>query len=187
MIALIGAINLRFSSSLQGIARASTALRLLRSSVALCASGCSVSRKTLNEQRELRTAEVVRDTVVVFRDVAVTDTVREVTTMTVDRTEAGDTVFRSVVTDRERLRDRVAVSDVREKVVVVRDTVFIEKRDSVAQVVVAAGAGVEIDKDGNVTRKVNRLAQTLRWVFAVVVGLVILILVVRFGRKGLLF
>ena len=135
----------------------------------------------------MRTAEVVRDTVVVFRDVAVTDTVREVTTVTVDRTEAGDTVFRSVVTDRERLRDRVAVSDVREKVVVVRDTVFIEKRDSVAQVVVAAGAGVEIDKDGNVTKKVNRLAQTLRWVFAVVVGLVVLILVVRFGRKGLLF
>ena len=155
--------------------------------IALCASGCSVSRKTLNEHRELRTAEVVRDTVVVFRDVAVTDTVREVTTVTVDRTEAGDTVFRSVVTDRERLRDRVAVSDVREKVVVVLDTVFIEKRDSVAQVVVAAGSGVEIDKDGNVTRKVNRLAQTLRWVFAVIVGLVILILVVRFGRKGLLF
>ena len=45
---------------------------------------------------------------------------------------------------------------------------------------VAAGAGVEIDKDGNVTKKVNRLAQTLRWVFAVIVGLVVLILVVRF-------
>ena len=135
----------------------------------------------------MRTAEVVRDTVVVFRDVAVTDTVREVTTVTVDRTEAGDTVFRSVVTDRERLRDRVAVSDVREKVVVVRDTVFIEKRDSVAQVVVAAGAGVEIGADGAVSVGGSRFVAGLRWVFAVIVGLVILILVVRFGRKGLLF
>ena len=50
------------------------------------------------------------------------DTVREVTTVTVmlreplDRTAAPDTVFQSVVTERDRVRDRVAAAAVREKV-----------------------------------------------------------------------
>ena len=43
--ALTVLLDLRSSSSLQGIARASTALRLLRSSVVLCATACSTSRK----------------------------------------------------------------------------------------------------------------------------------------------
>ena len=53
------------------------------------------------------------DNLLLVKRVVALPPVREVTTVTVDRTEAGDTVFRSVVTDRERLRDRVAVSDVR--------------------------------------------------------------------------
>ena len=109
---------------------------------------------------------------VVFRDVAVTDTVREVTTVTIDRTEAGDTVFRSVVTDRERLRDRVAVSDVREKVVVVRDTVFIEKRDSVY---VQTNTGLTND-----TKKKSGFLTYVKWIFALVCAVVVLILVIRF-------
>lgn len=80
---------------------------------------CSASRRSVNS--EVRTAEreglieresvqvsaerlVVRDTV--YRDVAVVvrDTLREVTTVTVQIGASGDTLMRSVVTDRFRGR-----------------------------------------------------------------------------------
>ena len=156
--------------------------------IALCASGCSVSRKTLNEQRELRTAEVVRDTIVLREAVFESDTVREVTTVTVmlreplDRTAAPDTVFRSVVTERDRVRDRVAATAVREKVEVRVDTVYIE-RDSVFKAV-AAGPGAEVGADGAVSVGGSRFVAGLRRAVFLVVAVTVLILVLRFERKG---
>ena len=115
--ALTVLINLRFSSSLQGIARASTALRLLRSSVVLCATAwpkrrlvralgiaiasvallslttsCSVTRKATEvssstvQVSSVETRDTVREQVMV----AVHDTIREVTTITVQTNDAGD-------------------------------------------------------------------------------------------------
>ena len=72
-------------------------------------------------------SDTVREEVMVF----VRDTLRETTVITVDRNEVGDTLFRSVVTDRDRIRDRAAVRDKEEKVVVRTDTVYIQKVDSV--------------------------------------------------------
>ena len=84
----------------------------------------------MRESADLRTTELrsseVRDSVMV----EVRDTVMETTTIVIDRNEAGDTVFTSVVTERDRIRDRDRVRDNHEKTVIRTDTVFIERRDS---------------------------------------------------------
>ena len=105
------------------------------------------------------------------------DTVREVTTITIRENEQGDTIKVVQVTDRERIRnsDRSALQE--KKVEVRVDTVYIEKE--VEKTVAATGPGVEIDKEGNVTKTVNRLAQTLKWIFLVIVAVVALIVVIK--------
>jgi hypothetical protein len=62
--------------------------------------------------------------------VAVHDTIMETTTIVIDRNEAGDTVFTSIVTERDRIRNRDRVRDNHEKTVIRADTVFVERRDS---------------------------------------------------------
>ena len=41
------------------------------------------------------------------------------------------------------------------------------------------GPNVEIDKDGNVTKKVNRVAQTLKWLFLTLVAVIAIIILIR--------
>ena len=53
----------------------------------------------------------------VVQSVEVHDTLREVTTITVDRNDRGDTLRQSIVTDRERVRN---AADIRRKTVDVR-------------------------------------------------------------------
>jgi hypothetical protein len=68
-----------------------------------------------------------RDSVVIeFRD-----TLKEVTTVTVQLNETGDTVKMSTVTDRTRASDRSQLRDKSEKIIVRVDTVYVERRDSV--------------------------------------------------------
>ena len=105
------------------------------------------------------------------------DTVREVTTITIRENEQGDTIKMVQITDRERVRSRDRAALQEKKVEVRVDTVYIEKE--VDKTVAAAGPGVEIDKEGNVTKTVNRLAQTLKWIFLVIVAVVVLIVVVK--------
>ncbi len=150
--------------------------------IALLGSGCSASRvATVRNSEELRVAEVVKDTVVVFREVAVRDTVKEVTTVTVRENEQGDTLRVSTVTDRLVVRDREKASLVKEVVRVERDTVYVEKRDSVFVEKIGAGATRGPDSRG------NAVVRVLKWVFAIVVAVTVLVLVIRFGRKGSLF
>lgn len=59
------------------------------------------------------------------------DTLKEVTTVTVQLNETGDTVKVSTVTDRTRASDRSQLRDKSEKVIVKTDTVYVERRDSV--------------------------------------------------------
>ena len=114
--------------------------------------------------------------------VEVCDTMREVTVITVQLNEVGDTLKQTVITDRTHssTRDRTQVRLTTEKQKVLHDTVYVE-RESDKQTVVAAGSNVEIDKEGNVTRHVNRLAQSLKWIcFA---ALALLIIVIRIFLK----
>ena len=75
--------------------------------------------------------EVTRDTVREEVLVAVHDTIREVTTITVQLGQAGDTVRVAQVTDRDCIRSKADIRSKKEVVRVERDTVYVERRDSV--------------------------------------------------------
>jgi len=96
----------------------------------LCVTGCGSSKNVVRESVDLRTTELrsseARDSV----RVEVRDTVMETTTIVIDRNEAGDTVFTSIVTERDRIRNRDRVRDNHEKTVIRNDTVLVEWRDS---------------------------------------------------------
>ena len=105
------------------------------------------------------------------------DTVREVTTITIDRNDKGDTLKISTVTDRERIR---SMSDVRSKkadVVVKTDTVYIEKDSLVV-------------KNTNCTNPTNgskssrgSIVQGLKWFFFILLAIIALILLIRLLPK----
>lgn len=146
--------------------------------IALLGSGCSASREAVTRSSsELRATEVVRDTVREQVMVAVHDTLREVTVVTVDRTEAGDTLRVAQVTDRFRGRDRAAVAEVKEKIVVRTDTVYVAVRDSTF---------MQSAIGPNGTNRASPVVSSLRWVFWIIVAVIGLVLVLRFGRRGLL-
>lgn len=109
------------------------------------------------------------------------DTVKEVTTIIVRENEVGDTLRMTTVTDRTRASTKDRYHDVKEKVLIKTDTVYVEKQSD-KQTVVAADPNVEIDKDGNVTRRVNRISQTLKWVFFVLAALAVLLIVLKFYK-----
>lgn len=113
--------------------------------------------------------------------VTVMDTVKEVTTITVRESESGDTLRMTTITDRTRASTKDRYHDVQKKMIVRTDTIYVE-RESDKQLVVA-GPNVEIDKDGNVTKKVNTVAQTLKWLFFTITALVILFIVIKIGPK----
>ena len=107
-----------------GIAIASVALLSLTTS-------CGSSRKaTSSLQLTAYGLQETRDTVREQVMVAVHDTIREITTITVQTNDAGDTLKVVQITDRDRARAREAVRDKEERLVVKTDTVYIEKRDS---------------------------------------------------------
>lgn len=105
------------------------------------------------------------------------DTLREVTTITVQLNDTGDTLKISTVTDRERIRSMSDVRSKKEDVYVRTDTVYIEKEAD--KTVAVVGPGTEIDEQGNVTKKVNRVAQTLKWLFLTLVAVIAIIILIR--------
>lgn len=110
--------------------------------------------------------------------VAVHDTIIETKTITITKNEEGDTTFTSIVTDRDRTRDRVAVRDKEEKLVVRTDTVYIERRDSTF--VKTTNGGEDKSTWG------GRFRSTLKWIFWILCAIIVLILLLKFGKKGIL-
>ena len=129
-------------------------------------------RTVTSEATDLRIQEskevTARDSVVV----ELRDTLVETTTITIDRNEVGDTLKVVQVTDRERVRSRADVRSKKEEVRVVRDTVYVERRDSV---LVDRGQvrGDSYQSGG------TALHRTLKWVFWIIVGLSALIIIVK--------
>lgn len=82
---------------------------------------------------------------------------------------AGDTVKAAQVTERDRLRDRTAVKDKEEKLVVRTDTVYVERKDSV------------VVKEANVSHQTSFISHLLKWVCFIILGLIALIITVK-GR-----
>ena len=137
-------------------------------------TACGSSREVARSSDRVATYETERaekevDSVVV----AERDTIREVTTIHLRTNEAGDTLFQSVVTDRERGRSRDAIATQKTKVEVVRDTVVVEKRDSVF---------VKNTNLVNPTNKASPVVSSLKWIFAIIVAVIALIIVVKIRK-----
>ena len=105
------------------------------------------------------------------------DTLIEVTTVTVQLNEVGDTVKTSTVTDRTRARAFDRRKDVEIRTEIVRDTVYIEKIDSVY---------VSTTNLTNPTDKRASPLSYLKWIFWILVAGIVLIIVVKLGKKGIL-
>ena len=118
------------------------------------------TRKIWSDVRESE-----RDSVVVTER----DTVREVTTVMIQLGAEGDTTFQSVVTDRERFRDRSRQDVATHRSEVRVDTVYVERRDSV------------FVKNSNQARA-SPLLKILKWSFWIVVGLIALTVVLKIRR-----
>jgi len=118
----------------------------------------------------------LRDSVVV-QSLVVLDTLKEITTITVDRNDKGDTLRLVQVTERDRYRNRDRVRDEQQKTVVKTDTVYIERRDSVM---------VSNTNLTNPTNKKSNFVSSLKWIFWILVAGTVLIVVMRLGRKGVL-
>ena len=106
--------------------------------------------------------------------VAIHDTVMVTKTITITKNEVGDTTFTSIVTDRDRTRDRVAVRDKEEKLVVRTDTVYIERRDSTF--VKTTTGGEDKSTWG------GRFRSTLKWIFWIIIAITVLIIILKFRR-----
>lgn len=111
----------------------------------------------------------MRDSVVVEQR----DTLREVTTVTIDRNEAGDTLRLSRVTERDRIRDRAQERRKEVEVRVVRDTVYIATRDSVSR---------STTNFTNERSRASPVVSGLKWVFWIIVSLIVLVIIVKYRR-----
>lgn len=104
---------------------------------------------------------------------AVHDTLQEVTTITIQTNDRGDTLKVTQITDRSRLRERSDIrnrsSDVRVRI----DTVYIERRDSsYAEKIIVAGSEDKGTWGGS-------FRSTLKWIFWIVCAIIGLIITVK--------
>lgn len=102
--------------------------------------------------------------------VAVHDTIMEVTTITVDRNEIGDTVRISTVTDRLRGRSRDAIAVQKTKTEVRVDTIYIEKRDSIE---------IRSRPVGGQSQKGQTFLRGLKWIFWIIIALTGFVIVIK--------
>ena len=117
--------------------------------------------------RSLESGDRSRETVVAERD-----TLREVTTITVQTNERGDTVKVVQVTDLTRARNRDTTTDRQEKTVTKTDTVYIERRDSTAV------STTTVTKAANQRESFwTKLRSTLKWALALIVALTVFYIV----------
>ena len=132
-------------------------------------------RTVTHEATDLRiqeTTEVTaRDSVVV----ELRDTLVETTTITIDRNEVGDTLKVVQVTDRTRAASRDRVRDVKEKVVVMRDTVFVAVRDSTDII-------SHTESAKSTESWPSALARALKWVFWILVAAGVLLVIIKVSR-----
>ena len=149
-----------------------TALTVL---IVLCATACSTSRKATevaSSKLQVSSAER-RDSSAVER-VEVLDTLKEVTTITIDRNDKGDTLKVVQITDRTRARNRDNVVAQKVKVIERIDTVYIQK-DSVN--VEDKKIGLSASADGG-SKKPSFLTY-VKWITALICAVVVLIITVK--------
>ena len=105
--------------------------------------------------------------------VAVSDSLHEITTITITENENGDTLRVARVTERDRVRDRAQVKDQHERVVMKTDTVYVAVRDSTA---------VSNTNLTNPTNRASPVVLTLKWVFWIIIAIIALIVTIKLSR-----
>ena len=103
--------------------------------------------------------------------VAVRDTLREVTTITLQQNDQGDTLKLVQVTDRTRASNREGYRDREEKIVFKTDTFYIEKTDTVT---VNSKQG-----ESPVSSKLTAFGSILKWIFGILCALIVLVVTIR--------
>ena len=101
-------------------------------------------------------------------------TEHEVVTVTIERNERGDTVKLERVTDRLRTRQLDDVRNRREERVrteVVRDTIYLERRDSVSSVRIQGASA-----------RASPWIQGLKWMCWIIVSITVLIIVLKLTK-----
>ena len=120
----------------------------------------------MHERRVMVHGYEMKDSVFIGSMEAVRDSVVERTTVTVQLGAAGDTLFRSVVTDRTRASDRSRHNMLKSRSLVKTDTVFVEKKDSV------------LIKNGKEARA-SPVVMALKWICAIIIALIGLCILCR--------
>ena len=144
----------------------------------LCVSACGSSRQVVKTDSS-SIIQDSRDSVRVEQIlVAVHDSLTITKTITIRENENGDTIRVNMVTDRERIRDRAAVKDVEEKVVVKTDTVYIAVRDSTSVTTAASAPSAS---------RTSTFISALKWVFWIIVCVTVFIIVLKVTRVFNLF
>ena len=138
---------------------------------ALCLAGCASTKQTASKEvlsfkvQDTREQEA-RDSV----RLELRDTLKEMTTVTVQLNETGDTVKMSTVTDRTRASDRSQLRDKSEKIIVRVDTVYVERRDS-----------VRVETPRQARGDIGRASALsyLKWIFWIIVSVTVLLIVIK--------
>ena len=153
----------------------------------LCLTGCGSTRQATsshNEQLKVLSQESEQVRAESFE--LARDTLIEVTTVTVQLNEVGDTVKTSTVTDRTRARAFDRRKDVEIRTEIVRDTVYIEKIDSSLQVSSLGAYGLQEDGTPTISGKLSAVSKIMKWICWILVAGIVLIIVVKLGKKGIL-
>ena len=87
----------------------------------------------------------------------------------------GDTLRVTTVTDRTRAIDRDHSQAVKEKIIVKRDTLYLDKSSD--QLIAAVGPNTEIDSAGNITPAKPTFQSTLKWVFRILLAVIALLVI----------
>ena len=83
------------------------------------------------------------------------------------------------ITDRDRARNREAVRDKEERLVVRTDTVYIEKRDSSLRLSSLGAYGLQEDGTPTISGKLSAVSKILKWIFWIIIGLIGLIVTAK--------
>lgn len=114
--------------------------------------------------------------------VAIRDTVREVTTIHIQTNETGDTLKVAQVTERDRIRDRAQVSNKEVEVRVVRDTVYIEHRNTTSVKEIAGLA-----RNEGAGSQASPFVSALKWIFWIIIAAGGLIIVIKVSKVFKIF
>ena len=92
------------------------------------------------------------------------------------------------ITDRDRARNREAVRDKEERLVVKTDTVYIEKRDSSLRLSSLGAYGLQEDPSARsgratISGKLSAVSKILKWICWIIIGLIGLIVTAKICHR----